>query len=147
MLLLCETGAESPPEQSELFTEVGTYPIVKQPMTIRMFAPQFPTIEDMKTNAFTVFLEEKRTSKSVGSGSEQCLEGSQTANARQWRLRKSSCMGPFQRTDEIWIARRVIPLNDLIEQYAPNIKKAMQDIPYMKDSITAPMAIFTPFLK
>ena len=58
-----ETGAESPPEQSELFTEVGTYPIVKQPMTIRMFAPQFPTIEDMKTNAFTVFLEEKTNIK------------------------------------------------------------------------------------
>ncbi len=31
-----------------------------------------------------------------------------------------------------------IPLNDLIDQYAPNFKQAMADISYLKDGITAP---------
>ena len=31
-----------------------------------------------------------------------------------------------------------IPLNDLIDKYAPNIKKVMEEKPYFKDAITAP---------
>ena len=32
----------------------------------------------------------------------------------------------------------LLPLNDLIDQYAPNIKKRMEEIPYYKQTVTAP---------
>lgn len=136
-----ETGAESPPEQSELFTEVGTYPIVKQPMTIRMFAPQFPTIEDMKTNAFTVFLEEKTNIKIDWD----LVPNNALKDRKQLMLASGDypeviLHGDLSKEEQMKYGSQgvFIPLNDLIEQYAPNIKKAMQEIPYMKDSITAP---------
>jgi len=40
------------------FNPVGTYPIVKQPMTIRMFMVQYADQRDLTTNLFTKQVEQ-----------------------------------------------------------------------------------------
>ncbi len=135
------TASESSSANEELFTPVGSYPIATKPMTLKMFAPQLPSIEDMKTNAYTKYLEEKTNIKidwdlvpenalndrkqlmlASGDYPEVILHGSLTKDEQM----KYGKQGVF------------MPLNDLIEQYAPNIKKAIADLPYLKGSITAP---------
>lgn len=48
--------------------------------------------------------------------------------------------GKFTHTDLLTYGKQgvFLPLNDLIEQYAPNIKAMMEKKPYFKDAITAP---------
>jgi putative aldouronate transport system substrate-binding protein len=48
--------------------------------------------------------------------------------------------GKFNNTDILTYGKQgvFIPLNDLIDKYAPNIKKVMEEKPYFKDAITAP---------
>ena len=48
--------------------------------------------------------------------------------------------GKFNNTDIQTYGKQgvFIPLNDLIDKYAPNIKKVMEEKPYFKDAITAP---------
>lgn len=62
-----ESPAESGSEASEttggdsdgILNEVGTYPIVKEPITMEMFAMSAPNVSDLQTNDFTKYLEEK----------------------------------------------------------------------------------------
>lgn len=137
-----EGGASSAPApDKELFTPVGQYPIVTEKMTIKMFAPQLASIENMETNTFTKMLEEKtniqikwdlvpdkalndRKQLMLASGDypEVILHGSLTKEEQM----KYGKQGVF------------IPLNDLIDQYAPNFKKALEELPYLKTSVTAP---------
>ncbi|WP_098742085.1 ABC transporter substrate-binding protein [Paenibacillus sp. EZ-K15] len=153
MLLLSACGGTNSGNQSngktadngaaneDLFNAVGSYPIVKEPMTIKMFAPQFASIENMDTNLFTKHLEEKTNiniawdlvpENALNDRKQLMLAGGDypevilQANLTKEEQMKYGSQGVF------------IPLNDLIDQYAPNIKKAMEDIPYMKASITTP---------
>ncbi|WP_233147072.1 ABC transporter substrate-binding protein [Paenibacillus selenitireducens] len=127
--------------QEELFTEVGTYPIVKKPMTIKMFAPQYPSIENMETNTYTKYLEEKTNIKI-----EWDLVPNNALNDRKQLMLASGdypeviLQGDLNKEEQMKYGQQgvFIPLNDLIDNYAPNIKKAMNDISYMKSSITAP---------
>lgn len=46
-------------ETADLYTEVGTYPIVNEPISLTLFTAQRANIIDYETNEYTVFLEEK----------------------------------------------------------------------------------------
>ncbi|NEU63881.1 extracellular solute-binding protein [Paenibacillus sp. ALJ109b] len=135
------TPSASAPEASDVFTPVGEYPIVNTPMTIKMFAPQYAVIENMETNTFTKYLQDKtniqikwdlvpekalndRKQLMLASGDypEVILHGSLTKEEQM----KYGKEGVF------------IPLNDLIDKYAPNFKKAMAELPYLESSITSP---------
>jgi len=136
-----DSSGEKPAAQEELFTEVGTYPIVKKPMTIKMFAPQLSTIENMETNTYTKFLEEKTNIKI-----DWDLVPDNALNDRKQLMLASGdypeviLHGALTKEEQMKYGKQgvFIPLNELIDKYAPNIKKAMADIPYMKSSITAP---------
>ncbi|MFD2114565.1 extracellular solute-binding protein [Paenibacillus yanchengensis] len=123
------------------FNPVGEFPIAKEQITLKMFAPQYASIENMETNLFTKWVEEKTNIKlqwdlapdsalndrknlmlASGDYPEVIWNGSLTKEEQM----KYGAQGVF------------IPLNDLIDKYAPNVKKAMEDIPYLKGSITAP---------
>ncbi|MEK3890034.1 ABC transporter substrate-binding protein [Bacillus sp. FSL K6-3431] len=120
---------------------VGKLPIVDETMTLRMFAPQYASIENMDTNLYTKWLEEKtnihidwdlvpndalndRKQLMLASGDypEVILHGTLTPD-EQMRYGEQ---GVF------------LPLNDLIDKYAPNVKKAMESLDYLSKSITAP---------
>lgn len=131
----------TPVAEEELFTPVGEYPIVTKPMTIKMFAPQFASIENMETNAFTKFLQDK-TNIQI----EWDLVPDKSLNDRKQLMLASGdypeviLHGSLTKEEQMKYGKQgvFIPLNDLIEQYAPNIKKAIADLSYLKGSITAP---------
>ncbi len=57
-----QSGEQQEPSASTedgIYTEVGTYPIVKEKITLTIFQRQIPQIIDYETNDFTKYLEEK----------------------------------------------------------------------------------------
>lgn len=135
-----DQGSDTPVSE-DLFNPVGQYPIVKEQMKLKMFAPQFASIENMETNLFTKWAEEKTNIKI-----EWDLVPDNALNDRKQLMLASGdypeviLHGNLTKEEQMKYGKQgvFIPLNDLIEQYAPNIKKAMGDIPYMKSSITSP---------
>lgn len=135
-----DQGSDTPVSE-DLFNPVGQYPIVKEQMKLKMFAPQFASIENMETNLFTKWAEEKTNIKI-----EWDLVPDNALNDRKQLMLASGdypeviLHGNLTKEEQMKYGKQgvFIPLNNLIEQYAPNIKKAMEDIPYMKSSITSP---------
>jgi len=137
-----ETGQkETNAVQEDLFTAVGTYPIVNKQMTLKLFAPQLPTIENMETNTYTKFLEEKTNIKIAWDlVPSNALEDRKQLMLASGDYPEVILQANLTREEQMKYGKQgvFLPLNDLIDKYAPNIKKALADIPYMKSSITAP---------
>ncbi|MBP1962776.1 ABC transporter substrate-binding protein [Paenibacillus aceris] len=131
----------SAPAASDDFTPVGQYPIVKKPMTIKMFAPQLASIENMETNSFTKYLQDKTNIQIKWD-----LVPDKALNDRKQLMLASGdypeviLQGALTKDEQMKYGKQgvFIPLNDLIDKYAPNFKKAMADLPYLKSSITSP---------
>ncbi len=51
-----DTGKEA---SGSILNEIGTYPIVKEPIELTIFLMSMPNVEDLATNDFTKYLEEK----------------------------------------------------------------------------------------
>lgn len=136
-----QASASQSPAQEELFTPVGTYPIVTKPLTLKMFAPQYASIENMDTNTYTKYVEEK-----TNINIEWDLVPDNALNDRKQLMLASGdypeviLHGNLTKDEQMKYGKQgvFLPLNDLIEQYAPNIKKAIENLPYLKGSITAP---------
>ncbi|MFD3272081.1 ABC transporter substrate-binding protein [Paenibacillus dendritiformis] len=125
----------------ELFSPVGEFPIAKEPMTLKMFAPQSASIENLETNEFTKFLEEKTNIQIKWDVvPEGALEEKKQLMMASGDYPEVILAGSFSKADQMKYGQQAvfIPLNDLIEKYAPNIKQAMADIPYLKDAMTTP---------
>jgi putative aldouronate transport system substrate-binding protein len=120
---------------------VGELPIVDKTMTLRMFAPQYPTIEDMETNTYTKWLEEQ-----TNIHIEWDLVPNEALNDRKQLMLASGdypeviLHGNLTPDEQMRYGEQgvFLPLNDLIDQYAPNVKKAMEELDYLERSITAP---------
>ncbi|SDD41667.1 putative aldouronate transport system substrate-binding protein [Paenibacillus sp. UNCCL117] len=129
------------PEASDIFTPVGQYPIVTKPMTIKMFAPQLARLENMETNLFTKYLQDKTNIQIKWD-----LVPEKALNDRKQLMLASGdypeviLHGALTKEEQMKYGKQgvFIPLNDLIDKYAPNFKKAMADLPYLKSSITSP---------
>lgn len=52
-----ESGAAA--DSSGILNELGTYPIVKEPIELKIFCLTMPNVEDLETNDFTKYMEEK----------------------------------------------------------------------------------------
>lgn len=110
-------------------------------VTIKMFAPQLASIENMETNLFTKHLEEK-TNVHI----QWDLVPNDALNERKQLMLASGdypeviLHGDLTKEEQMKYGQQgvFIPLNDLIEKYAPNVKKAMAEIPYLKGAMTAP---------
>lgn len=121
--------------------EPGTFPIVKDKITLTVFALQDINIEDMETNLFTKEYEEKtnihinwemvpkqglqeKRNLILASGDyPDIMFGTQLTLEEQMLYGTQGAL---------------IPLNDLIEKYGVNIKKLFDTIPWFKNSVTAP---------
>lgn len=120
---------------------VGELPIVDETMTLQMFAPQLPTIENMKTNTYTKWLEEK-----TNIHIEWDLVPDDALNDRKQLMLASGDYpevifnGKLTPEEQMRYGEQgvFLPLNDLIDQYAPNVKKAMEELDYLEQSMTAP---------
>ncbi len=112
--------------EEELLNDVGTYPIVKEPIELRIFAVTQPHVEDFATNDFTKFLEEKTGIKLIW----------ETGTRDNWEEKLNLAFGTDDYPDIIMFASPnqakygvkegiLIQLDDLIEKNMPNYTREM----------------------
>ncbi|OPH49268.1 ABC transporter substrate-binding protein [Paenibacillus ferrarius] len=115
-----------------------------KPVQISVFAQQDNTI-DLNTNLFTKHLESKFNAKFKFDvipydGAKEKRQISLASGDYPESYILTSYIDQFSQADLLKFGKQgvILPLNDLIDQYAPNIKAAMAKEPTFKSFITAP---------
>ncbi|MGI6700265.1 MAG: hypothetical protein ACOX6G_08150 [Christensenellales bacterium] len=117
------------------------YPIADEPITLKAFCIPKSQIEDMETNRLTLWLEEK-----TGIHFEwEVPPASESTTSLNLKLTDTDqpdfYYGMTLGAARIWEVAQdgmIMPLNDLIENYMPNLKKILDENPSIKTAITAP---------
>jgi putative aldouronate transport system substrate-binding protein len=115
-------------------------------VTIRIFSPQSPTT-DLATNLFTLEAQEMFGINFVWETTT--MDGNAAKEKRQISLASGDYpdlymlipwVDQFSQIDLVRYGQQgvLIPLNDLIEQHAPNVQAALDEYPYFKAMATAP---------
>jgi putative aldouronate transport system substrate-binding protein len=140
-LAACSGGAEDAGQQAPVPDITGNPPV-----TLSVFAPQFPDA-NLATNAFT-----KEMTKKFNITFEwqtTTLDGGPSKEKRQISLASGDYpalymlipwVDQFTQAELLKLSNQgvVLPLNDLIDKYGPNIKKALEANPEFKKMSTAP---------
>lgn len=124
----------------------GIAAVQAAPTTIKIFAPQDP-LRNMATNAFSLALEKKFNVKF--DWTTTTYDGTSAAEKRNLALASGDYpdlfmlipwVDQFSQVDLLKYGQQgaIIPLNDLINQYAPNIKAALDKYPDFKAMTVAP---------
>ena len=128
------TGAVRP-------TAPGTFPVVNEPVTLTVFAPQFPTIEDIETNLLTLEYEEKTNVKIEWRLAP--LQG--FAQARNLLLASGNypeimMAATIPPPDQILYGSQgvFLPLNRLIDEWMIHYQNVLDTVPDLRAVITAP---------
>ncbi len=119
----------------------GVFPIVKEKITLNFFAAQHPIVEDMATNAMTMYMEEL-TNVHI----EWETVPSQAQNEKRTLLLASGdypdvlfSVGTTPQEIMIYGSEGVfLPLNDLIDTQGFEIKKVFAEQPNLRSIITTP---------
>lgn len=134
MMLLC-SGA-----MADALTENGTYPISDEKITLTVFAPQISTIIDLATNDFTLWMEEKTNIhiEWVTAPEANVMEVLSLTLADDIPDIILGCGLKPQYEELYGVAEGLfLPLNDLIDEYAPNFSALLEKRPEIRDVITA----------
>ena len=136
-----EVEEEPPAEAGVVVTEPGTFPIVKEKVTLSSFSPQYPTTEDLWTNELTIWYEQQ-TNVHIDW---QLAPSEGFTEKRNLVLASGQYPdffhgGSFPMVDQMLYGKQgvLIPLNDLIDQYTVHAKKFLEDYPVARDLLTAP---------
>lgn len=116
------------------------------PLTINIFSPQNPE-RDLSTNVFTTSLEEMFNVKF--NWTTTTYDATDASEKRNLSLASGDYpdvfmlipwVDQFSQIDLLKYGQQgvILPLNDLIDQYAPNIKAALETYPDLKAMATAP---------
>lgn len=145
-----ENGSAAKDEQvldeASILNPPGVLPIVKEPVTLTVFAPADGDKSRMD-NAQTKELEEKtgiHIEWRVAAASDNIKEKLSTMFASKDMtdiiLTGVGTANRLDKSTEAMIGQQglVIPLNDLIEEYSVGYKKAFEEVDGLKDYITAP---------
>lgn len=116
-----EDEASSEPVELSMFAVQQDQPMDTNKFT-EMMEEQFNVIIDWELAPGDGLQERKQLALASGDYPEVFLEG---------KFNKSD----IQRYGKQGV---LLPLNELIEQYAPNVQKAFEEVPYLKAAITAP---------
>jgi len=137
-----EEPAEEPVEEVGLYTPIGTFPIVTEPITMSVFITQPPTVEDYETNLETLWMEEK-----TGIHIDWMTVPGEGAAERVTLMLAAGdlpevFMAPGVMTNDMIIrfgieADMFLPLDDLIETHMVNFPKHMEEHDFIKGAITA----------
>jgi putative aldouronate transport system substrate-binding protein len=140
-LAACSGGGDEPSTQAPVPDITGNPPV-----TLSVFAPQFPDA-NLSTNAFT----KEMTSKFNITFDWQTttLDTGPSKEKRQISLASGDYpalyllipwVDQFTQADLLKLSNQgvVLPINDLIDKYGPNIKKALDANPEYKKMATAP---------
>lgn len=146
VLSLFVTGCVPTKNQPE--TSKGSDPNItdtNSPIEVSIFTPKFASDGDFNENELTQIVEEKFNIKIKWEYANQ--------DAAKEKRQLSLASGDYP--DAFWLVTWIddiskveaqkygqegifLPLNDLIKEHAPNLQKAMGDMPYLKNGITAP---------
>ena len=116
------------------------------PVTISIFSPQSPTT-DLATNSFTKEAEEMfgiqfdwQTTTMDGNAAKEKRQISLASGDYPELYMLIPWVDQFSQTDLLRYGQQgvILPLNDLIDEYGPNIKAALDNYPYFKAMATAP---------
>ncbi len=116
------------------------------PVKIRIFSPQGPD-SDLATNSFT--LEAQKMFNIEFTWETTTMDGNAAKEKRQISLASGDYpdlymlipwVDQFSQTDLLRYGQQgvILPLNDLIKKYGPNIQAALDKYPYFKAMATAP---------
>lgn len=111
------------------------------PVTLDVFLSLSPRIEDINTNAVTKYVEDKLNIKFKFDAAPNASAGDKKKLIMASGDYPSVFLsGDFTQSEQIDYGQQgvLIPLNDLIDQYGNEIKKAFEDDPDLKAAITAP---------
>jgi len=114
-----------------------------KPVNITFFASPPSTITDLKTNWFTKYVEEQFNLKidwSIASGSWDDIKTKQSLLLASGNYPEVFWNGRFTTTDIMKYSQQgiLVPLNDLIKEYAPNVQNAIDTVGGLKGITTAP---------
>ncbi|WP_310832227.1 extracellular solute-binding protein [Paenibacillus pedocola] len=122
----------------------ATQGVDAKPVEVSVFAVQESGI-DIPTNKFTQFAADKFNIKfdweiNPSDGAKEKRQISLASGDYPDAYLITAYIDEFSQADVLKYGKQgvLIPLNDLIDQYAPNIKKAMEESPEMKTLYTAP---------
>lgn len=121
-------------------TEPGTFPFTVEPAELTIWAGNFAGQQDYDVAAMTKWYE-KQTGVHINwiqvSSSEIATLFNTSIASGDW---PDIYMYPLSGAEYMQYAEDgvLIPLNDLIDQYGYYIKQAFEDVPGMKEAITAP---------
>jgi len=126
---------------ASIVTAPGTFPVVNQPVTLKVFASGSPSIENFETNEFTKFYEQKSGVKLDW----QIAPPNSVAEQRRLSLAGGDLPdfymnAGFSKNDEVLYGTEgvLIPLNALIDRYGFYMNELWRDIPDAKSMLTAP---------
>jgi putative aldouronate transport system substrate-binding protein len=126
---------------ASLVTPPGEFPVVKEKVTLRFFAPQAASIEDMETNEFTLEYEKKTNvhiewelvpSASLAEKKSLSLASGDYPDvyfASAISLNEEMLYGPVG---------VFIPLNDLLDKYSIHFNTLRKAFPTIDEQISAP---------
>ncbi|MBB3111726.1 putative aldouronate transport system substrate-binding protein [Paenibacillus phyllosphaerae] len=133
-------GAQTEGTTTEGQTSEGS----SEPVPVKVFSIQETNI-DLPTNKFTAFIEEKFNLKidwelNPSDGAKEKRQISLASGDYPDAYILPQYIDQFSQADVLKYGKQgvLVPLNDLIDQYAPNIKAAMEAHPDLKAYSTAP---------
>lgn len=141
VIVLALSGCSKPAEPKEEGESTAKPGDSAAPVELTVFAPQSAGIESLDVNPFSKHIEEK-----LGITFKWNTTPDAVFNDKKLLMLASGdypaliMNAGISKADQIKYGMQgaFIPLNDLIEQHAPNIKKAMEEIPYLAPAMTAP---------
>lgn len=131
-----KSGTNAKVEDNAKVNPAGTYPIVKEKQTFRVFSPQNAFVDNIETNDFTKWYEEK-TNVHI---EWEVVPSTAAKDKIQVKLASADLPDIFLGGGVISEAQQVmygsqgflLPLNNSIEKYGPNIKKMFEKNPQTK---------------
>jgi len=129
-------------EENELYTPIGTFPIVTEPITMTVFAPDHVHVSDLDTNLETLWMEEV-----TGINIDWLMAPAEGAAERVTLMLAAAdlpevFMIPGVINSDMIVrfgvdAGLFLPLTDLIETHMPNFQNHMERYEFIRGSITA----------
>ncbi|WP_020620319.1 extracellular solute-binding protein [Paenibacillus daejeonensis] len=143
-MLLAACSGNNAPSESSPGTEPQPGESGTAPVEVTLFAVQEQGI-DLTTNKFTAFLEDKFNLKmsfetTPPDGAKEKRQISLASGDYPDAYILPGYIDQFSQADVVKYGKQgvIVPLNDLIDQHAPNIKAAMESNPDLKAFNTAP---------
>lgn len=124
----------------DMINPPGEYPIVKQPITLRTFF-KFDANKNIKENGFTKHVEQLTNIRfDWDIATDDGFEEKKQLVIAGGNWPAVFLHGAFNKDEQIRYGSQgmLIPLNDLLEKYAPNVMAAFDEVSYLRASVTAP---------